>query len=84
MSVQQVAAPYRRFSVPLITASVVTAFALGTLAGVGLPRVIGGSSLGSAPVADAARQALAARPALAGVAVNNMSDAAYTALYRSK
>jgi len=35
-------------------------------------------------VAAAPAGALAARPALAGVAVNNMSDAAYEALYGSK
>ena len=41
MSVQQVAAPYRRLSGSLVAAIVVGAFAIGALAGFGVPRVIG-------------------------------------------
>ena len=77
MSVQQVAAPYRRLSLPSTAAVVAVAFILGALAGVGLPRAIGGVVNN---MSDAASQALAAARTLPGVAVNNMSDAVAQAL----
>ncbi len=80
MSVQQVAAPYRRLSLPSTAAVVAVAFILGALAGVGLPRAIGGVGRADTAAAPIAAAPATASRALPGVAVNNMSDAASQAL----
>ena len=76
MSAGQIAAPYGRVRGPIVTALVAGAFVIGTLTGFSLPRSI---SSGSQPDA-AARSTVQART-FAGVADNNMSDAALRAIY---
>jgi hypothetical protein len=82
MSAGQIAAPHGRIRVPIVIALLVGAFAVGGLAGVSLPRAAGSSSRvdATAGIAAAGTVPGAARPALPGVAVNNMSDAAARAL----
>jgi hypothetical protein len=82
MSAGQIAAPHGRIRVPIVIALLVGAFAVGGLAGVSLPRAAGSSSRvdATAGIAAAGTVPGAARPALPGVAVNNMSDAADGAL----
>jgi hypothetical protein len=69
MSAGQIAAPHGRIRVPIVTALVVGAFAVGGLAGFSLPRAVGSGSLDGAA-------GLSAGAAVPSVAVNNMSDAA--------
>ena len=72
MSAGQTAAPNRRVSVPFIAVLVAAAFALGTLVGLVLPRVVD-----NATHSTAATRPAAAVWTLPSVAENNMSDAAY-------
>jgi hypothetical protein len=73
MSAGQIALPNRSISVPFAALAVAVAFAIGTLAGLGLPRVVDSASQGT----DATGSAAAVRAVQAGVAENSMSDAAY-------
>jgi hypothetical protein len=72
MSAGQIAAPSRSISVPFAAVAVAAAFAIGTLAGLGLPRVVDSASHGTDPTGSSA-----AAGTHAGVAENNMGDAAY-------
>jgi hypothetical protein len=65
MSAGQVAAPRGRIRVPIVSVMLVGAFVVGGLTGFSLPRAAGSGS-----------RAAAGAPAIQGVAVNSMSDAA--------
>ncbi len=75
MTSNQIAAPRFHIPLPLVAVMVAAAFALGALAGFGLPRIVDGAShtTGAAGVTVAG-------PIVNGAAESNMSDAAYQAL----
>ncbi len=79
MSSGQIAAPYGRLRGSIVTAVVVGAFAVGAATGISLPHA---ASSGSHP--DAAAGSTVPAPSFAGVADNNMSDAARRAIYDSQ
>jgi hypothetical protein len=68
MSTGQIAAPNRSISVPFAAVIVAAAFAIGTLAGFGLPRVVDSGSHNTGATGSAATVRT-----LPGVADNNMS-----------
>ncbi len=72
----QNAAPHGRVRGPLVITLVVGAFAIGVVTGFGVPRTVGSGSQAAAAQGPAAQ----AR-SFAGVADNNMSDAAQRAIY---
>ena len=71
MSSSQISAPYKRTSSPVLIVIAAVVFLLGTLTGVGLPRLLDGASY-----AFSAKGAPNAVQEFTGVADNNMSDAA--------